>query len=136
MEKKKEKNPGSPTGKLVSGSQAAQGQMASGNNTSPTVANEPSAEKRDTKRTIDVSALNEEELLSMINGYINSMTNFANKTRNVHKELKDTIANTGIVLKRYTKLKTLHLKEKGPRAQVLRQRMYPSMTRSRRTRRR
>lgn len=55
---------------------------------------------KDTKRTIDISALNEAELLRMINGYINSMTHFAIKTRNVQKELKDTINNTGIVLNR------------------------------------
>lgn len=74
-------------------------------NTSLTAANHQSARK-DTKRTIiDISVLNEAELLSMINGHINSMTNFVNKTRNVHNELKDTIANMGILLNRYMKIK-------------------------------
>jgi len=34
------------------------------------------------------------------------MYDFAKKTRNVHKELKDTLTNTGLVLNQYLKIKS------------------------------
>lgn len=40
----------------------------------------------------------------MIKGYINSMTAFVKKKTNVHKDLKDTLTNTGIVLNQYLKI--------------------------------
>jgi len=42
----------------------------------------------------------------MLIGYVNTMTDFAKKTRNVHKELKDTLTNTGMVLHQYMKRKS------------------------------
>lgn len=57
------------------------------------------------KRIINIGVLNETELLNMIKGYVNSMTVFAKKTRNVHKDLKDTLINTEIVLNQYVKIK-------------------------------
>lgn len=48
------------------------------------------------KRVINISVLNEVDLLNLIKGYVNSMTDFA-KTRNVHKELEDTLTNTALV---------------------------------------
>lgn len=59
----------------------------------------------DSKRVINIGILNEAELLVMIKGYVNSMTDFAKRTRNVHKKLKDTLTNTGIVLNQYLKIK-------------------------------
>lgn len=57
------------------------------------------------ERTVNISALNKNELLSMIQGYLNSMISFTNKNRNVHRKLKDTLANIGRVLNQYTKVK-------------------------------
>lgn len=51
----------------------------------------------------------------MIN-YINSMTMFAEKTRNVHKELKDTLKNTKTVMKQYIKIRTSGQNAKQPTA--------------------
>lgn len=62
--------------------------------------------EREHRRTIDIAVLNESELLTMIKGYVNSMNDFAKRTRNVHKELKDTLANTGLVLNQYLKIKS------------------------------
>lgn len=56
------------------------------------------------KKKINISGINEAELLSMIKVYVNSMAAFADKTRNVHKVLKDTITNTRIVLNQYVKI--------------------------------
>lgn len=64
------------------------------------------------KRVINIGALNEEELLGMIKGYVNVMIDFANKTRNAHKELKDTLTNTGMVLNQYLKIKSSTHKDK------------------------
>lgn len=55
---------------------------------------------------INIGALNETELLNMLIGYVNTITDFAKKTRNVHKELKDTLTNTGIVLHQNLKIKS------------------------------
>ncbi|XP_022180913.1 uncharacterized protein LOC111041068 [Myzus persicae] len=57
------------------------------------------------KRVIDISALDEDELLGMLRGYINSMCAFVKSNRNVHKELKETLANSRVVLTQYTKVK-------------------------------
>jgi len=57
-------------------------------------------------RTINIGNLKEEELLVMIQGYIISMSEFAERTRNVHKELKDTLKHTGMVMKQYVKVKS------------------------------
>lgn len=57
------------------------------------------------KRVIDISALDEDELLGMLRGYINSMCAFVKSNRNVHKELKETLANSSVVLTQYTKVK-------------------------------
>lgn len=40
------------------------------------------------------------------------MTDFAKKTRNVHKELKDTLMNTGTVLNQYVKIRSSTSKNK------------------------
>lgn len=54
--------------------------------------------EREHKRTINLAVLNESELLNMIKGYVNSMNDFSKKTQNVHRVLKDTLTNTGLVL--------------------------------------
>jgi len=64
-----------------------------------------------TPRTINIGVMGEEELLKYIHGYVNSIAKIASSTRNVHKELKDTIANTDMLLKQY--LKTKKAKPKG-----------------------
>jgi len=45
-------------------------------------------------RRVDIGALNEEELLEILRGYINSMTAFSRNNRNVHKELKESLTIT------------------------------------------
>jgi len=56
------------------------------------------------QRTIDIGALSEEALLDLLRGYINSMYAFAQTNRNVHKELKETLANSNRVMSQYTKV--------------------------------
>jgi len=58
------------------------------------------------RRVIDIGALGEDELLGMLRGYINTMLIFAQNTRNVHKELKETLANTHKVMGQYLKAKS------------------------------
>jgi len=58
-----------------------------------------------TRRKVDITKLNETELLSVINRYINTMSTFAAKTRNVHKELKDTLSNTSKAMTQYMKIR-------------------------------
>lgn len=54
------------------------------------------------KRTIDICTLSEDELLGMLRGFISSMCSFALSTRNVHKELKETLAKSDKILTQYT----------------------------------
>jgi len=56
------------------------------------------------KKVIDIGVLSEDELLSKLRGYINSMCAFARSTRNVHKELKETLANSNKVMAQYVKV--------------------------------
>jgi len=51
-----------------------------------------------TTRSVDISSLDEEELLGMIQGYMKSMLAFAEANRNVHKELKTKLKYTRLVL--------------------------------------
>ncbi|KAL4082661.1 hypothetical protein QTP88_029722 [Uroleucon formosanum] len=60
-------------------------------------------------RTIDISTLGEAELLSMIQQCVTGMNAFAANTRNVHKELKETITKTCMLLTQYA-----HVKNQGP----------------------
>lgn len=64
-------------------------------------------------RTINLGSLGEENLLNLLQGYINSMINFAGKNRNVHKELKDTLTNSGRVLTQFMRVKNASPKNKG-----------------------
>jgi len=57
------------------------------------------------RRVIDIGVLSEDELLSKLRGYINSMCTFAQSTRNVHKELKETLANSNRVMMQYIKVR-------------------------------
>uniref|UniRef100_A0A2S2PIS2 CCHC-type domain-containing protein n=1 Tax=Schizaphis graminum TaxID=13262 RepID=A0A2S2PIS2_SCHGA len=57
-----------------------------------------------TKRVIDIGALSEDELLGKIRGYINCMCSFAQANRNVHRELKETLANSSIIIAQYVKV--------------------------------
>jgi len=57
-----------------------------------------------TRRVIDIGALFEDELLGKIRGYINSMCAFAQANRNVHRELKETLANSSILMAQYVKV--------------------------------
>jgi len=56
------------------------------------------------RNVIDISVLSEDELLSKLRGYINSMCAFAQNTRNVHKELKETLANSNKIMAQYVKV--------------------------------
>lgn len=56
-------------------------------------------------RTINISALGEEELLNVMQEYITNMTNFANDTRNVHKELQETLAKTSMQVTQLKKVR-------------------------------
>jgi len=68
-----------------------------------------------TGRKINIGSLNEEELLNMIGSYLILMIAFAERTRNVHKELKDTLKNTGLVMKQYIKIKISGQNGKTPK---------------------
>lgn len=57
------------------------------------------------KRTIDIGALSEEALLDLLRGYINSMCAFAGATRNVHKELKETLTNSSRIMTQFVKVR-------------------------------
>lgn len=63
-----------------------------------------------TTRSVDISSLDEEELLSMMQGYIKSMLAFAEANRNVHKELKNKLKNTGLVLSQFVKIRNTRTK--------------------------
>lgn len=56
-------------------------------------------------RIIDIGTLGEAKLLSMIQHYVTGMNTFEANTRNVHKELKETLAKTCMLLKQYTRVK-------------------------------
>lgn len=56
-------------------------------------------------RVIDIGSWNEDQLLGKIQEYIFHMTKFATNTKNVHRELKDTLGKTGTLLKQYAKVK-------------------------------
>lgn len=55
-------------------------------------------------RTIDICTLSVDELLGMLRGFINTMCIFALNTRNVHKELKETLASFNKLLKQHIKV--------------------------------
>jgi len=57
------------------------------------------------RREIDIGALSEEALLDLLRGYINSMCAFAGATRNVHKELKETLINSRRTMAQYVKVR-------------------------------
>jgi len=54
-----------------------------------------------TTRSVDISSLDEEGLLGMMEGYMKSMLAFAEANRNVHKELKTKLKYTGLVLSQF-----------------------------------
>ena len=56
-------------------------------------------------RSINISTLGEAELLSMIQQCVSGMNTFAANTRNVHKELKETITKTCMLLTQYARVK-------------------------------
>jgi len=55
-------------------------------------------------RRVVVETLSEDEFMGKFRGYINSMCSFAQSTRNVHKELKETLANSNIIITQYVKV--------------------------------
>lgn len=61
------------------------------------------------KKVINIMQLNEEQLLGLLQKYLNSMVAFSNKTRNVHRKLKDTIANSDKVITQLVKVKNARL---------------------------
>jgi hypothetical protein len=52
-------------------------------------------------KTVNLSALSEEQLLYKLKDYIYSMYKFTSATRNVHKEIKDSFANTLKIFNQY-----------------------------------
>lgn len=62
------------------------------------------------KRVVNIANLNEDQLFDMIQGYVSTMVKFASNNRNVHKEIKETLANTGKVLSQYAKIKNAKVK--------------------------
>ncbi|KAL4091788.1 hypothetical protein QTP88_026422 [Uroleucon formosanum] len=74
------------------------------------------------KRTIDIGALSEEALLDLLRGYINSMCAIAQSNRNVHKELKETLANSSRLMSQDSKVvKKPENKNTRPRTQEIAQ---------------
>jgi hypothetical protein len=62
-------------------------------------------------RTINIATLGEEELLNMVHSYITNMVTFANNTRNVHKELKETLAKTSLLMTQFRKVRDANANE-------------------------
>jgi len=60
--------------------------------------------KPPTRKVVDIGALSEDELLGKLRGYIKSMCAFAQANRNVHKELKETLVNSNIIMAQYVKV--------------------------------
>jgi len=56
------------------------------------------------RKVIDIGVLSEDELLGKLCGYINSMRAFAQSTRNVHKELTETLANSNKIMAQYVQV--------------------------------
>jgi len=57
--------------------------------------------KSEKTRTINIAILSEAELLELITQYVTSMNKFAISTRNVHREIKDTLSKTCMLLTQY-----------------------------------
>ena len=57
------------------------------------------------RRKVDLATLTEDEALVMLQGHINCMVEFADQTRNVHRELKDKLRNTGQLFARFLMLR-------------------------------
>jgi len=70
-----------------------------------TIANMETTNRAAQRKVIDIGVLSEDELLCKLRGYINSMCAFAQSTRNVHKELKETLANSSIIMAQYVKVR-------------------------------
>lgn len=69
-----------------------------------------SAENKQTN-IINVAALSEAELLDKIQAYLMYMNNFANNTRNLHKDIKDTLPKACMLLTQYRKIKNTRQSE-------------------------
>lgn len=74
------------------------------------------AVKEPMKKTINIGNLGEDQLLVMIQGYVKTMSDFAGKTRNVHKELKETLLNTEKVLTQYMRVRKTKKVTHAPRS--------------------
>lgn len=61
-----------------------------------------------TKQTINISLLSEEQLFTRLEDYISMMHQFFSNTKNVHRELKDTLNNTFKVFKQYAKVRSIN----------------------------
>jgi len=134
MEEVKEKNPVSPAGKLVSGVSTAQmakqsSLIPSSGISTTKVVQAPCGEAVEmsyggaqtaanigitsavvenasqAKRTVDIATLSEDEVLSMMHGIVKGMVEFASNTKNVHRELKDKLKNTGLLLSQFLRLR-------------------------------
>lgn len=57
------------------------------------------------KKTLNIAVVNKSQLLDMLQNSINSMAAFVKNTRNVHRELKESVANSERVLTRYLKVR-------------------------------
>lgn len=91
---------GNTTAVKVVPSSTQQNQARDGVSTAYTEASNRAAQTR----VIDIGLLSEDELLSKLRGYINTMCTFAKSTRNVHKELKKTLANSNKIMAQYVKV--------------------------------
>lgn len=61
--------------------------------------------KEGTPKTVDIRLLGEDDLLNMIRSCVTTMLSFVDKNRNVHKEIKDLVTKTDILLKQFLKVK-------------------------------
>lgn len=57
------------------------------------------------RKTVNIGTFNEDQFLIKFQEHIHYMMNFANKIRNVRKELKYTLLTTKKVLRQYVKVK-------------------------------
>jgi len=60
---------------------------------------------RQAKRAVDIVTLSGDEVRSMMHGIVKGMVEFASNTKNVHRELKDKLKSTGLLLSQFLRLR-------------------------------
>ncbi|CAI6360636.1 unnamed protein product [Macrosiphum euphorbiae] len=104
---------GNKTGKLENGQEDKEGHGC----TKGTAETYVGAEASPVVKIIDITTLSEAELLDKTLHYVASMEKFALATRNVHREIKDTLPKLRMLLTQYIKVKKQGTGDKGQNTQ-------------------